>query len=142
LLRRRKTSRDLFARTKRAIPPAEHDARVPRWLAFAYTRSCGEGQMPAPRDSEAAMVAVYGDITARDDYTHPLGPEPNFNDSMYFNFFDNAKNTGFLRSATAPTRLRRGHAYPLPARRHRPLQLQAARDQNNDAWTPAACASG
>ena len=44
------------------------------------------------------MVAVYGDITAQDDYTHPLGPETNFNESMYFNFFDRAKNAGgFLR---------------------------------------------
>jgi hypothetical protein len=44
------------------------------------------------------MVAVYGDITAQDDYTHPLGPESNFNESMYFNFFDRAKNAGgFLR---------------------------------------------
>ncbi len=44
------------------------------------------------------MVAVYGDITAQDDYTHPLGPELNFNESMYFNFFDRAKNTGgFVR---------------------------------------------
>ena len=44
------------------------------------------------------MVAIYGDITAQDDYTHPLGPESNFNESMYFNFFDRAKNTGgFLR---------------------------------------------
>jgi hypothetical protein len=44
------------------------------------------------------MVAVYSDITARDDYTHPLGPEPNFNESMYFNFFDRARNAGgFVR---------------------------------------------
>ena len=44
------------------------------------------------------MVAVFGDITAQDDYTHPLGPESNFNESMYFNFFDRAKNAGgFLR---------------------------------------------
>ena len=44
------------------------------------------------------MVTIYGDITPKDDYTHPLGPESNFNESMYFNFFDRAKNTGgFLR---------------------------------------------
>ncbi len=42
--------------------------------------------------------AVYGDIKPEDDYTHPLGPEPNFNDSMYFNFFDNSRALGgFLR---------------------------------------------
>lgn len=44
------------------------------------------------------MTSVYGDIKPEDDYTHPLGPEPNFNDSMYFNFFDNNKNFGgFMR---------------------------------------------
>jgi hypothetical protein len=44
------------------------------------------------------MVTIYGDITGQDDYTHALGPEPNFNESMYFNFFDREKNTGgFLR---------------------------------------------
>ena len=44
------------------------------------------------------MTSVYGDIKPQDDYTHPLGPEKNFNDSMYFNFFDNAGGFGgFLR---------------------------------------------
>ncbi len=44
------------------------------------------------------MVTILGDLTAQDDYTHPLGPEQNFNESMYFNFFDRAKKSGgFLR---------------------------------------------
>ena len=44
------------------------------------------------------MVAVVGNIQAQDDYTHPLGPEDNFNESMYFNFFDHARGYGgFLR---------------------------------------------
>jgi len=44
------------------------------------------------------MVTILGDITAQDDYTHPLGPQQNFNESMYFNFFDRAKKSGgFLR---------------------------------------------
>jgi hypothetical protein len=44
------------------------------------------------------MVAVYGNIEARDDYTHPLGPEVSFNESMYFNFFDNENGFGgFMR---------------------------------------------
>ena len=44
------------------------------------------------------MVAVYGDIETKDDYTHPLGPEENFNESMYFNFFDRERGYGgFLR---------------------------------------------
>jgi hypothetical protein len=44
------------------------------------------------------MVAVFGDIQPADDYTHPLGPESNFNESMYFNFFDPAQRRGgFVR---------------------------------------------
>ena len=44
------------------------------------------------------VTAILGDITAQDDYTHPLGPETNFNESMYFNFFDRARNAGgFVR---------------------------------------------
>jgi len=48
---------------------------------------------------------VYGDIKPEDDYTHPLGPEQNFNESMYFNFFDNAGGSAAsCASATARTR--------------------------------------
>lgn len=44
------------------------------------------------------MVAVFGDVAPKDDYTHELGPEENFNESMYFNFFDRQrKSGGFLR---------------------------------------------
>jgi len=44
------------------------------------------------------MVKIVGNVKAEDDYTHPLGPEPNFNESVYFNFFDRAANRGgFLR---------------------------------------------
>ncbi len=44
------------------------------------------------------MVAVFGDVQTQDDYTHPLGPETNFNESMYFNFFDQEKRQGgFVR---------------------------------------------
>jgi hypothetical protein len=44
------------------------------------------------------MVAVYGNVRAEDDYTHPLGPEENFNESMYFNFFDRSRDCGgFVR---------------------------------------------
>lgn len=44
------------------------------------------------------MSSVYGDIQAKDEFTHPLGPEENFNESMYFNFFDRGRGCGgFLR---------------------------------------------
>src|ERR1700716_3875057 len=37
-------------------------------------------------------------LEPRDEYMHELGPEPNFNESMYFNLFDPSKRIGgFLR---------------------------------------------
>lgn len=44
------------------------------------------------------MVRIVGNIKPEDDYTHELGPEPNFNESVYFNFFDREQNRGgFVR---------------------------------------------
>jgi hypothetical protein len=40
------------------------------------------------------MAKVIGNIVPEDDYTHELGPEPNFNESMYFNFFDTSQRLG------------------------------------------------
>jgi hypothetical protein len=42
-------------------------------------------------------------LSATDDYTHPVGPEPDFNESMYFQFHDPAAGVGgFLRLAKRP----------------------------------------
>lgn len=44
------------------------------------------------------MVKIIGNINAQDDLTHELGAEKNFNESVYFNFFDPAQNCGgFVR---------------------------------------------
>ncbi len=44
------------------------------------------------------MAIIVGNITEKDDYPHQLGPEPNFNESMYFNFFDRKRRVGgFVR---------------------------------------------
>ncbi len=44
------------------------------------------------------MAKIIGNVKPEDDYTHPLGPEPNFNESVYFNFFDRTQQRGgFLR---------------------------------------------
>ena len=49
------------------------------------------------------MVSVIGNVVAADDYMHPLGPEQNFNESMYFNFFDRQRNVGgFVRMGNRP----------------------------------------
>jgi len=54
------------------------------------------------------MVTIVGNVKPEDDYTHPLGPEENFNESVYFNFFDRAQNLGgFLRIGN---RANEGHA--------------------------------
>lgn len=44
------------------------------------------------------MVTIVGNVKPEDDYTHPLGPEENFNESVYFNFFDKDQQLGgFVR---------------------------------------------
>jgi hypothetical protein len=44
------------------------------------------------------MVNIVGNVSPQDDYTHPLGPEENFNESVYFNFFDRQQGRGgFIR---------------------------------------------
>ena len=54
------------------------------------------------------MAKIIGNLSAQDDYTHPLGPEPNFNESMYFNFFDREQAIGgFVRLGN---RANEGHA--------------------------------
>jgi hypothetical protein len=42
-------------------------------------------------------------VRPEDDYTHPTGPEPNFNESMYIHFHDpRSRIGGFLRLANRP----------------------------------------
>lgn len=44
------------------------------------------------------MVKIVGNVKPEDDYTHILGPEKNFNESVYFNFFDRSQDCGgFIR---------------------------------------------
>ena len=44
------------------------------------------------------MARIVGNLVPEDDYTHALGPEKNFNESMYFNFFDRERSMGgFVR---------------------------------------------
>jgi hypothetical protein len=44
------------------------------------------------------MARIVGNLRPEDDYMHELGPEPNFNESMYFNFFDPGQSLGgFVR---------------------------------------------
>lgn len=40
------------------------------------------------------MATIIGNIEPEDDYLHELGPEPNFNESAYYNFFDLEQSLG------------------------------------------------
>ena len=54
------------------------------------------------------MAKIIGNLKPEDDFTHPLGEESNFNESMYFNFFDREKSIGgFIRLGN---RANEGHA--------------------------------
>jgi RNase P/RNase MRP subunit p29 len=40
------------------------------------------------------MARIIGNLAPEDDLMHPLGPEKNFNESAYYNFFDTKKSLG------------------------------------------------
>jgi len=40
------------------------------------------------------MAKIVGNLSPEDDYLHELGPEPNFNESAYYNFFDRSRSLG------------------------------------------------
>ena len=40
------------------------------------------------------MAKIVGNLAPEDDYLHELGPEPNFNESAYYNFFDTERKLG------------------------------------------------
>jgi hypothetical protein len=40
------------------------------------------------------MAKIVGNLAPEDDYLHELGPEPNFNESAYYNFFDRTRKLG------------------------------------------------
>jgi hypothetical protein len=54
------------------------------------------------------LARIIGNLAPEDDGLHPLGPESNFNESMYFNFFDTRRSLGgFVRLGN---RANEGHA--------------------------------
>jgi RNase P/RNase MRP subunit p29 len=40
------------------------------------------------------MARIIGNLAPEDDLMHPLGPEKNFNESAYYNFFDTKRSLG------------------------------------------------
>ena len=87
------------------------------------------------------MAKILGNLRAEDDYLHPLGPEHNFNESMYFNFFDPARSIGgFLRLGN---RANEGHAemtVTLYVGDGRVLfMFKRAAIDNNDAFDAGGC---
>ena len=82
------------------------------------------------------MARILGNVVPDDEYTHPLGSEENFNESMYFNFFDPERSTGgFVRLGN---RANEGLAemtvclYPGDGRAL--FQFERAPIENNDAF--------
>ena len=54
------------------------------------------------------MVNIVGNVSPQDDYTHPLGPEENFNESVYFNFLTASRAAAVLfASVIVPTKVMR-----------------------------------
>src|SRR5262249_13037124 len=106
----------LWRRSPRLLPRVHPMAR--RQLAARRPHSPthrGDGRpwrdrprLPRRLDSNAALIrrgAFEGMISVdpRDDYLHPVGPEANFNESMYFQFHDATHRIGgFLRLANRP----------------------------------------
>ena len=53
------------------------------------------------------MARIIGNLDPEDDYLHELGPEPNFNESAYYNFFDTKQSFGgWFRIGNRRTRVR------------------------------------
>jgi len=55
-----------------------------------------------------AQVLTVGDLSAQDDFMHPVSEDPSHNESMFFNFFDAGQQIGgFVRIGN---RINEGHA--------------------------------
>jgi hypothetical protein len=83
------------------------------------------------------MAKVLGpNLKAEDDYMHPLGPEPNFNESMYFNFFDASQSIGgFVRMGNRANEHNAEMTVTLYARDGRVLfMFKRPQIENNDAF--------
>jgi hypothetical protein len=82
------------------------------------------------------MAKILGNLTPEDDFTHPLGPEPNFNESMYFNFFDPAQGIGgFIRIGNRANEGRAEVTVTLYLKDGRVLfTFKRAPIENNDAF--------
>ncbi len=87
------------------------------------------------------MVTIVGNVKPEDDYTHPLGPEENFNESVYFNFFDRAKAMGgFIRMGN---RANEGHA-EMTVIVYQPdgsalFNYKRPQITSNDGWDAGGC---
>ena len=82
------------------------------------------------------MAKIIGNLVPEDDYTHPLGQESNFNESMYFNFFDPEQSIGgFVRLGNRANEGRAEMTVCLYLPDGRVLfSFQRAQIDNNDAF--------
>jgi hypothetical protein len=87
------------------------------------------------------MAKIIGNIVPEDDFTHPLGPEPNFNESMYFNFFDREKSIGgFVRLGNRANEGQAEMTVTLYLPDGRVLfMFKRPKIENNDAFDAGGC---
>ena len=71
------------------------------------------------------MATIIGNLKPEDDYTHELGPESNFNESVYFNFFDPSQNRGgFVRIGNRANEGRAEMTVTFPCTRGSTIKLR------------------
>ncbi|MHB8328180.1 MAG: DUF7064 domain-containing protein, partial [Acidimicrobiales bacterium] len=63
-----------------------------RRAAGGARRAASGGRRPENPRGYGGPIALR--LEPHDEYMHELGPEPNFNESMYFNFYDPAESLG------------------------------------------------
>ena len=87
------------------------------------------------------MAVVLGNLRPEDDYMHPLGPESNFNESAYFNFFDPVRGVGgFLRLGNRANERQAEMTVTLYVDDGRVLfMFKRAQIENNDAFDAGGC---
>ncbi len=87
------------------------------------------------------MAVVLGNLRPEDDYMHPLGPESNFNESAYFNFFDPVRGVGgFLRLGNRANEHQAEMTVTLYVDDGRVLfMFKRAQIENNDAFDAGGC---
>ena len=115
------------------------NAATPAGRRWSTTSRAAAAEHLTERSSTVPGMAVR--LEPQDEYMHELGPEPNFNESMYFNLYDPAGRGRLVPRGNAPM----PDAEPLDAvvRGHDDLRVLVRRigeEMQKDELAMAACA--